>query len=231
VFIKNPLSNRPIRSFVIRSGRLTNSQRKAIQTHWESYVLNSRTLSRPDCFSFPKNVALSVEIGFGMGDTLLQMATDEPTKNFVGIEVHRPGIGKLLHHIAENDLKNLWIICQDAKEAMMNCFESNSIDKIFILFPDPWPKKRHQKRRLIQSNFVALLTEKLKPGGILHLATDWKPYAEQMLEILEQSKGLVNENGSSNYWECPKRPETKFERRGKRLGYDVWDLLFSKSAS
>ena len=145
-------------------------------------------------------MALSVEIGFGMGDTLLQMATDEPTKNFVGIEVHRPGIGKLLHHIAENDLKNLWIICQDAKEAMMNCFESNSIDKIFILFPDPWPKKRHQKRRLIQSNFVALLTEKLKPGGILHLATDWKPYAEQMLEILEQSKGLVNENGSSNYW-------------------------------
>ena len=113
----------------------------------------------------------------------------------------------------------------------MNCFESNSIDKIFILFPDPWPKKRHQKRRLIQSNFVALLTEKLKPGGILHLATDWKPYAEQMLEILEQSKGLVNENGSNNYWECPKRPETKFERRGKRLGYDVWDLLFSKSAS
>ena len=231
MFTKNPLSNRPIRSFVIRSGRLTNSQRKAIQTHWESYVLNSQTLSQPDCFLFHKNVALIVEIGFGMGETLLQMATDEPTKNFVGIEVHRPGIGKLLHHIAENDLKNLWIICQDAKEAMINCFKSNSIDKIFILFPDPWPKKRHQKRRLIQSNFVALLTEKLKPGGILHLATDWKPYAEQMLEILEQSKDLENENGSGNYWECPKRPETKFERRGKQLGYDVWDLLFSKSAS
>jgi len=174
---------------------------------------------------------LIVEIGFGMGDSLLEMASDEPTKIFIGIEVHRPGVGKLLHNIAENELKNLWIIYQDAKEAMTNCFESNSIDKILILFPDPWPKKRHQKRRLVQPDFISLLTEKIKPGGVLHLATDWEPYAQQMLELLEQAEGLVNENGSSNYWEHPKRPTTKFEQRGKKLGHGVWDLLFKKSVS
>ena len=174
---------------------------------------------------------LIVEIGFGMGDSLLEMAGDEPTKIFIGIEVHRPGIGKLLHNIAENKLRNLWIIYQDAKEAMTNCFESNSIDKILILFPDPWTKKRHQKRRLVQPDFISLLTEKIKPGGVLHLATDWEPYAQQMLELLEQAEGLVNENGFGNYWEHPKRPATKFEQRGKQLGHGVWDLLFKKSVS
>jgi len=171
---------------------------------------------------------LTVEIGFGMGDSLRQMARDNPDMNFLGIEVHRPGIGKLLHGIAEDQLENLRIVCHDAIEVLRDGLGASSIDRILILFPDPWHKKRHHKRRLIQPDFARLLTSRLRPGGELHLATDWEPYAEHMLEVLEAEPGLENVNGAGEFWQQPLRPETKFERRGEKLGHDVHDLLYCK---
>ena len=222
-------SHRPIRSYVIRSGRLTDAQRKAINQHWPHYVIDYKAQPLALQSLFPVASELLVEIGFGMGDSLLEMARNNPTSNFIGIEVHRPGIGKLLHGITEYGLSNLKVICHDATEVLENCFENESIDKILMLFPDPWPKKRHNKRRLIQGDFVDLLVRKLKCGGRLHLATDWEPYAEQMMSTLENVTALGNQNGPGRFWDQPERPVTKFEQRGQRLGHDVWDLLFAKS--
>jgi tRNA (guanine-N7-)-methyltransferase len=215
---------------VIRAGRFTDSQRKALEQHWTRYVLDYQPQLLALDSLFPKQGPLTVEIGFGMGDSLLEMAQAEPNANFIGIEVHKPGIGKLLHGIAEHRLNNLLVICHDATEVLAHCFSERSVDKVLILFPDPWPKKRHHKRRIIQPAFLQLLASRLKPGGELHLATDWQEYAEHMLEVLEASEELVNANGAGNYWESPRRPATKFERRGKRLGHGVWDLLYYKSA-
>lgn len=164
-----------------------------------------------------------------MGDSLLEMARLNPDSNFIGVEVHQPGVGKLLHGIAEQKLSNLKIICHDAKEVFEYCFGNESIDKLQIFFPDPWPKKRHNKRRLVQTDFIQQLVEKLKPGGEIHLATDWQAYAEHMMEVMEAITGLNNANGAGNYWPDPDRPSTKFETRGIRLGHGVWDLLFRKS--
>jgi tRNA (guanine-N7-)-methyltransferase len=223
-------SKKPIRSYVIRSGRLTASQRKAIEQFWHDYVIDYRAEMLAVKTLFPTQSELTVEIGFGMGDSLLEMARLNPDKNFIGIEVHRPGIGKILHGIVQYGLTNLKLICHDASEVLANCFESESIDRILILFPDPWPKKRHNKRRLVQAEFTSLLVDKLRPGALLHLATDWEAYAKQMMEVAETTPGLTNKNGVGHYWETPARPQTKFEERGKRLGHDVWDLLFTKTA-
>lgn len=219
---------RPIRSFVVRSGRLTDSQRKAIDQHWDSYVIEyqPRIISPAECFDSP--APLTVEIGFGMGDSLLEMATDQPTKNFLGIEVHQPGLGKLLHGINERGLTNLKMVCHDAVEVMQHCFEENSIARMQIFFPDPWHKKRHHKRRLIQPEFTRLLASRLQVNGALHLATDWEHYAEHMVEVLEAEPALRNVNDANQYWLNPERPQTKFERRGERLGHGVWDLLYEK---
>jgi tRNA (guanine-N7-)-methyltransferase len=163
-----------------------------------------------------------------MGDSLLEMAQQDPTANFLGIEVHRPGVGKLLHGITEHQVKNLKIICHDATEVIADCFPEQSIDNILVFFPDPWPKKRHHKRRIIQPGFVSLLSSRLKQGGHLHLATDWEQYAEHMMEVLEQETTLSNAFGKGKYYEDPARPQTKFENRGRRLGHGVWDLLFKR---
>ncbi|MCH7815831.1 MAG: tRNA (guanosine(46)-N7)-methyltransferase TrmB [Proteobacteria bacterium] len=221
-------SKRPIRSYVIRAGRLTVSQRRAIDLYWQRYVIDyaAEPLQLDSVFS--TNTKLIVEIGFGMGDSLLHMARQDPASNFIGIDVHRPGVGKLLQGIAAHELGNLKIICHDAKEVMQHCFCAQSIDRLLILFPDPWPKKRHHKRRLVQSDFIALITKKLKAGAEVHLATDWQAYAEQMMEVMEATDELTNQMGSAQYWQEPHRPQTKFERRGMRLGHGVWDLLFSK---
>lgn len=221
-------SNRPIRSYVIRSGRLTASQRKAIDQHWANYVIayDNATLRLAEVLS--DGPPLIVEIGFGMGDSLLQMTKDDPASNFIGIEVHRPGVGKLLHGIAQHRLTNLHIICHDAQEVLENCFDAGSMDKLLILFPDPWPKKRHHKRRLVQGEFIRLASSKLKTGGTIHLATDWQAYAEHMMEVLEGCDTLENASGNTCYWQQPERPATRFERRGRSLGHGVWDLLFRK---
>lgn len=222
------ISKRPVRSYVIRSGRLTDSQRKAIENHWDDHVLEFDASPLPINQVFPDQSPLTVEIGFGMGDSLLEMARSQPEQNFLGIEVHRAGVGKLLHGIHQNELGNLKIVCHDAVEVLRHSLETESIDRILILFPDPWHKKKHHKRRLIQPDFVKLLLSKLKPDGRLHLATDWEPYAERMLEVLEAESGLKNTNGKGQFWQDPDRPPTKFEARGKRLGHGVWDLLYQK---
>ena len=221
-------NKRPIRSYVIRSGRLTDSQRKALQSHWQDHVIEYETKLIDIDTVFPETGKLIIEIGFGMGDSLLTMAIENPDSNYIGIEVHKPGIGKLLHGIAEQKLTNLKIVCHDAKEVMLNCFKAATIDKIQIYFPDPWPKKRHNKRRIIQPDFVELLERRLKQNGLIHLATDWEAYAEHILEVMESFEGLQNYCGDSNYWLQADRPGTKFERRGQELGHSVWDLLFNK---
>ncbi|NKB34617.1 MAG: tRNA (guanosine(46)-N7)-methyltransferase TrmB [Pseudomonadales bacterium] len=226
----NSQHKRPVRSYVIRSGRLTDSQRKALDTHWDAHVVEFKNHSLDLDKLFPQSGSISLEIGIGMGASLLAMAQQEPNTNFLGIEVHKPGIGKVLHEIESIGLNNLKLICHDAKEVIETGIANQSIDRLLILFPDPWPKKRHHKRRLVQPQFVELLASKLKQEGVLHLATDWEPYAEHMMEVLEANPSLKNEMGTGKYWEQPQRPATKFEARGKRLGHGVWDLLFTKTA-
>ena len=177
---------------------------------------------------FPTGERLVVEIGFGMGDSLLEMARAHPDTNYLGIEVHRPGVGKLLHGIVEYKLGNLKIVCHDATEVLAQGFSEETIDRVQIFFPDPWPKKKHQKRRIVQPAFMELLRTRLKPNGDIHLATDWQHYAEYMLEVLEAAPGLENVCGANQYWTDHQRPGTNFERRGKRLGHGVWDLLYRK---
>ncbi len=220
--------HRPIRSYVLRSGRLTDSQRKAIDDHWSRWVVPTADTQLDLAALFPQQVKLVIEIGFGMGDSLLAMAVQEPSTNFIGIEVHRPGVGKLLHGIAEQQVANLKIICRDATEVLLHCFQANTLDKIQIFFPDPWPKKKHQKRRIVQPEFMGLLRDRLRSGGQIHLATDWQEYADYMLEVMEAVPGMRNGEGAGNFWEHPLRPDTKFENRGKRLGHGVWDLLYVK---
>lgn len=229
VSTESPVSaRRPIRSFVIRSGRLTDSQRKAIADHWQEFVIPTADALLNLQGLFPHPGRLVIEIGFGMGDSLLAMARQEPATNFIGIEVHQPGIGKLLHGIAEQRLQNLKIICRDATEVFSACVPVNTVDKVQIYFPDPWPKKKHQKRRIVQPDFMALLRDRLQPGGQIHLATDWEEYARYMLEVMEAVPGMRNHEGAGNFWAQPLRPDTKFEARGKRLGHGVWDLLYVK---
>jgi len=225
----DPSQRRPIRSYVIRGGRLTSSQRKALENYSAEFVIEYRPQPLNPQSLFGNNNPVIVEIGFGMGDSLLTMASTMPENNFIGIEVHKPGIGKLLMGMGRDAVNNIRVINHDAKEVMEHCFEDGSLDGVQIFFPDPWHKKRHHKRRLIQAEFVDLLTQKLKPGGQLHLATDWQPYAEQMLEVLENQDRLVNEAGVGNYSTPGNRPATKFENRGRKLGHGVWDVNFRRA--
>jgi tRNA (guanine-N7-)-methyltransferase len=222
-------SRRPIRSYVIRAGRQTDAQRKALDLYWSDYVIEYHATPLDLNTLFAEQARLVVEIGFGMGDSLLEMAKSDPHSNFLGIEVHRPGIGKLLHGITQHELTNLKVICHDAKEVIAQCFTDETIDRLLIFFPDPWPKQRHNKRRLVQLPFMELATLKLKPGAEIHLATDWQAYAEHMMEVMEGTSNLANRLGPACYWEQAERPATQFESRGKRLGHGVWDLLFVKN--
>ena len=222
---EKPLTHR-LRSFVRREGQLTKAQERALKELWSTYginidqgLLNLNKLSNK----------IVLEIGFGMGDSLFQTAKAHPDIFYIGIEVHRPGVGYLLNLIHNAQLKNVRIFCHDAVEVLEKNIQNNSLNVIQIFFPDPWPKKRHHKRRLIQPDFVKLLWQKLKPNGILHLATDWQNYAEHMLAILNQAEGFKNlsPNGAFSP-HLASRPQTKFEKRGKTLGHAVWDLIFQK---
>lgn len=221
-------ASRPVRSYVIRSGRITGGQRRALEQHAGDYMLDFRPEPLALDGLFPRKQPLTVEIGFGAGESLLHLARERPEGNFLGIDVYRPGAGRVLQGIVEHGLVNIRLICHDAVEVFRDNFTTGSIDRVLILFPDPWPRKRHHKRRLVQRGFMELVLDRLKPGGEAHLATDWPPYLEQMIEVLEQIPGFRNRCGEG-CWENPARPPTRFERRGQRLGHEVRDLLYFKA--
>ena len=221
-----------IKSFVIRAGRMTESQQKGWTTGFplHGFELTNKNFDWDNSFDVAGRRVL--EIGFGMGDSLVAMADHNPGDRYLGIEVHTPGVGKLLSEVDKRGITNLKVFAEDAVQVLEDAIPPHSIDLLQIFFPDPWHKKRHHKRRLIQPDFVELIVSRLADHGRLHLATDWQPYAEHMMEVLSANAALSNTAGPSNYIPRPdSRPETKFERRGQRLGHGVWDLMFEKSAS
>ncbi len=219
-----------IRSFVRRQGRLTTGQQHALEEFWPVYGIECSNQHLDPGQYFDSDHPLIVEIGFGNGDTLAEMAMAEPHHNFIGIEVHKPGVGHLLHRLATEKIDNVRIICDDAMEILTHCIRNGSLSGIRLYFPDPWPKKRHHKRRIVQPSFIELVADKLKPGGILHMATDWTPYAEHMLEVMSQQDHFQSMNDSRGYSERPEwRPMTKFEKRGLRLGHRIHDLIYSRN--
>ena len=219
-----------LKSFVIRAGRMTNAQKRALAELGPRYMITideNKVLSWPEIFGSDKPVI--VEIGFGMGKSLVEMAGHDPEHNYVGIEVHPPGVGACLLEIEEKHLTNLKVIQYDAFVVLSKCLQAESLDALQIFFPDPWHKKRHHKRRLINDEFLALVTPLLKHGGAIRLATDWENYAEQMLDCLNRAPELTNLNPAGGYIPRPDwRPLTKFEARGERLGHGVWDLVFTR---
>jgi tRNA (guanine-N7-)-methyltransferase len=239
---------RHIRSFVRRAGRLTVGQSKALtdlgprfQLPFTNQLLDLQALqdttdliaTKPDYVpanslkSLKKCTSSVLEIGFGMGEATAHIANVLPDTLFLACEVHEPGVGALLKRISEQNISNIRIIAHDAVQVLEHMIPKESLDGIHIFFPDPWHKKRHNKRRLLQPPFVTTLTQHLKPGGYIHCATDWQPYAEQMLEVLSNEAAL--QNTAAVYAEKPHyRPLTKFENRGIKLGHGVWDLVFSK---
>lgn len=217
-----------IRSFIRRQGRMTPAQQNALNTFWETYCLD------PDVEHdynrvFGRVAPLVVEIGFGNGAALAEMAEANPERDFIGIEVHKPGVGHLMLLAQQKKLTNLRIFCHDAIEILEKNIPDNRLAAVHLFFPDPWPKKRHHKRRIVRDDFVEIISRKLKPGGYFHAATDWENYAEHMLAVLNRSKTLINSSPASGFCERPDyRPLTKFEKRGIRLGHNVWDLVFKK---
>ncbi len=224
----NPPKKRAIRSYVLRTGRMTAGQQQAYDTGWTQWGLQHKDGALNPENSFGRPGPLVLEIGFGMGQSLLAMAKVAPDTNFIGIEVHTPGVGKLIQGMEEQGVSNIRIYRHDAVEVLRDCISAESLDTVQIFFPDPWHKRRHNKRRLIQTTFVEQLRTRLKPGGILHLATDWEDYARQMMEVLGATEGYKNCHGEGQYAPRPgSRPLTKFEKRGERLGHGVWDLIFT----
>jgi len=217
-----------IRSFIRRQGRITQGQQLALDNHWDRYCLDPHA---DYDFSqvFGRTAPLIVEIGFGSGDSLAKMAAANPDKDYIGIEVHRPGVGHLMLLLDQLGLTNVRIYCHDAIEIIERKVADNSLAGVHLFFPDPWPKKKHHKRRIVRPSFVELLARKLQPGGYFHAATDWQNYAESMLEVLSAGTGICNSSNTGDYCERPEyRPLTKFEQRGIRLGHGVWDLIFRK---
>lgn len=223
--MENPGFNRAIRSFVLRQGHLSAAQQRAIDEGMPRWGIEYRPESINLNEAFGREAPKILEIGFGMGTATAEIAANNPDKDYLGIEVHSPGVGNLFKLIGEQNLGNLRVIRHDAVEVMDNMLTDGSLDGVHIFFPDPWHKKRHNKRRLIQAPFIEKLVKKIRPGGYLHAATDWEDYAIQMLEVLSQEATL--ENTADGYAPRPDyRPLTKFEQRGLRLGHGVWDLVF-----
>jgi tRNA (guanine-N7-)-methyltransferase len=219
---------RTIHSFVRREGRITRAQEQALARLWPRYGLEADALLDFDA-CFRRHAPRTLEIGFGNGDTLASMADQEPATDFIGIEVHRPGIGHLLLELERRDLDNIRVFCADAVQVLKNCLPDASLDRVLLFFPDPWPKKRHHKRRIVQPDFVDLLARKLRAGGMLHMATDWEDYAQHMLEVMAGTASFGNQAGPGSTSPRPDyRPVTKFEQRGLRLGHRVCDLLFER---
>ncbi|MDF1530664.1 MAG: tRNA (guanosine(46)-N7)-methyltransferase TrmB [Sedimenticola sp.] len=220
--------HRPIRSFVLRQGRLTPGQQRAFDALWPLYGIEYTGKPLDLTTLFGNDNPTLVEIGFGNGESLAQMAAAHPEQNYLGIEVHGPGVGHLLLKIQELGLTNIRIMKHDAIEVLNNCLADASLQGLFLFFPDPWHKKRHHKRRILNPTFLKQLYRVIKPGGFFHAATDWEEYAVQMMEVLgEASEEFQNSVGKGNYTPRPEyRPLTKFEQRGHRLGHGVWELIF-----
>lgn len=221
--------HRRIKSYVLRQGRLTRGQQQALEQLWPEFGIDfSHQWLDPDQV-FQRKAPLILEIGFGNGESLARQASACPDKNYLGIEVHRPGVGHLLRLARDAALTNIRVINHDAVEVLQQQIPDSSIDVVQLFFPDPWHKKRHHKRRIVNTGFIGLIHQKLKPGGILHLATDWEDYAEYMLETMEQAEGFSNDAGKGEYSKQAERPSTRFEHRGRRLGHRVRDLVFRKN--
>ncbi len=223
------LRSRHIRSFVLRAGRLSPGQARAIETLWPRYGLDYRAGVLDTASLFGRVAPVVLEIGFGMGTTTAEIAARRPDLDFLAIDVHPPGVGNLLKLIETAALSNLRVMRHDAVEVVRDMLAADSLHGVHVYFPDPWPKARHHKRRLLQPPFVQLLASRLRPGGYFHCATDWEEYAGQMLEVLSGEPAL--HNTAAGYAPRPDwRPPTKFEQRGLRLGHGVWDLLFTRQA-
>ena len=221
---------RRIRSFVRRQGRLTEGQSRALEQHWDDYGLSLEQGVLEYAALFGNEHPVILEIGFGNGASLLQMAQNAPDKNFIGVEVHRPGVGKLINDAQHAGVHNLKVFCDDAIEVLARNIADGSLDGVQLFFPDPWHKKRHNKRRIVQPAFAQNIRHKLKQGGYFHMATDWEPYAQHMLEVMSAAEGFENQAGAGQYAPKPDyRPNTKFEQRGERLGHGVWDLVFIRN--
>ena len=225
---KEDIKKRPIRSYILRQGRITAAQTKAIQENFQKHavIFENKLTNFGDLFK-NKNSELILEIGFGMGTSTAEIAKSNLNKNYIAIEVHSPGVGNLLKLIQESDIRNLKIIQHDAVEVLNVMIKNDSLDGIHIFFPDPWPKKRHHKRRLIQSNLLKLIAQKIKKSGYLHIATDWEDYALWIIDLLDKEELL--QKTSDDFFKKPDyRPLTKYENRGIKLGYKVWDMVYRR---
>jgi tRNA (guanine-N7-)-methyltransferase len=225
---KEDVKKRPIRSYILRQGRITKAQNKAIQENFQKHavIFENKLTNFSDLFK-NKNNELILEIGFGMGTSTAEIAKSNLNKNYIAIEVHSPGVGNLLKLIQESDIRNLKIIQHDAVEVLNMMIKNDSLDGIHIFFPDPWPKKRHHKRRLIQSDLLKLIAQKIKKSGYLHIATDWEDYALWIIDLLDKEDLL--QKASDDFFKKPDyRPLTKYENRGINLGYRVWDMIYRR---
>lgn len=221
---------RNIRSFVLRKGRLTIAQQHALDELWPHYGIEHRETVLVFEDHFEREAEVIVEIGFGNGESTWRMAQQEPDKNFIGIEVHEPGVGQLLMALEEHAIENVRIFCGDAVPFLQTRIADDSLAGVRIYFADPWPKKRHHKRRLIQPAFVDQLARCIKKDGLLHMATDWQPYAEHILEVMQSRTDFANLSPTGDYCERPEwRPYTKYEERGETLGHEVRDLLYRRT--
>lgn len=226
---QDQLRLRPVRSFVRREGRMTDGQKRALDTLMARYGLDGQgpPLDLPAVFG--RLAPVTLEIGFGNGESLLEMARRAPEQDFLGIEVHRPGVGHLLSRVDELALQNLRVICHDGVEVLRQRIASRSLHGVQLFFPDPWHKKRHHKRRIVQPEWLRLVADRLQAGGRLHMATDWQDYAEHMLAAADAEPALSNQAGPGRFMpDRAGRPETKFERRGLARGHGVWDLVYTK---
>lgn len=221
----------PIRSYVLRQGRLTPAQARALENHWQRYGIDFSTTPLDLNRVFNRPAPKIVEIGSGMGDVTLALARAHPENDYLAVEVHKPGVGSLLREASLERVENIRVISHDIVAVLKAQLSDKSLDEVYIFFPDPWPKKRHHKRRLVNTDFMTLLTTKLKSHARIFLATDWRDLAEQMLEVCDAQAGLINLAGKGHYAPRPHwRPLTKFEQRGHRLEHQVWDLVYAPVA-
>ncbi len=220
---------RKVRSFVKREGRLTKGQERALNDHWQTMGLNHADGLIDIQALFGNDNPVVLEIGFGMGKSLVEMAKAAPMLNFIGVEVHKPGVGACISLAIEEGVENLKVYEHDAIEILADCIPESSVTTVQLFFPDPWHKKKHHKRRIVSAEFVGSIHQKLKTSGVFHMATDWENYAECMLEDMQSAQGYKNLSETNDYVPRPdSRPLTKFENRGQRLGHGVWDLQFAK---
>lgn len=224
--------HRPVRSFVLRGGRLTAGQQRAFETLWPRWGIEPQKTPLELAAVFGNDNPVYLEIGFGNGASLVQMASDHPERNYLGVEVHRPGVGHLLLQLEAAGCRNVRVIRQDALEVLEHMLPADALAGVYLFFPDPWHKKRHHKRRILQPALLDHLARVIRPGGVFHAATDWQDYADHMLAVLSaDARRFENLAGPGRFApRPPDRPLTKFEQRGQRLGHGVWDLLFARRA-